>query len=87
MHPARLDALPDGHKTRPGGWLDQHLTRGGADVQGEWDHGNPRRLPESIPEAGFRPLDDAGHVPHKWFSSTQLRHITLISQALTGEKA
>jgi hypothetical protein len=69
---ARVDALSDGHQTRPCRGDDQRFTRGSAVVQGEWDHGNPWCLSKPVPEAGFRPLHDAGDIPNNWLSQSQL---------------
>ena len=53
-----------GTKPGSGGEHDQRLAGRGADVPRERDRGDPRRLPESIPEARFRSQHDAGDVPH-----------------------
>ena len=66
--PARVIALPDGYKARPGGEHDQRVQRSRADVRREWDSGDSRYMPQPVLEAGFRAQDHPRDVPHFWFS-------------------
>src|SRR5262245_26343186 len=70
--PAGLDALHDGNEARPGARDDQRFAGGSADVSRERDLGDPRSLPQPVPEPGFRSQLYASDVAHARVSQHQL---------------